>query len=87
MIEVLFCDECESFFETTEDMAATIRYMQSDYECYGDVTVRCNPCEQKAMVAEQETDFAGRNALLQLRKQSHRRGRRTRRPLLSLYRR
>ena len=48
--EVLFCEGCEDFFETTEDMAATIRHMQADPEL--NARCLCDDCTLQAMIDE-----------------------------------
>ena len=51
--EVLFCEGCEDFFETTEDMASSHRQMRSDTDtCH--VPILCDDCTLKAMIAEDE---------------------------------
>jgi len=40
--EVLFCEGCEEFFETTEDMASTIRQLANDPDF--NQAVLCDAC-------------------------------------------
>ena len=51
--EVFFCEGCEEFFETTEDMAITIRCMLSDPDV-AHVSVLCDSCTLVAMIIEAE---------------------------------